>query len=507
MTPPDDPGSRRQRASGRHVARRTVVLGSLSLSLANLAGAIVVFVLLAFVLPTPDGIDEQRSRILNLILAGAYTGTVAVGGVIFGARQASRRLRWLVEERRPDRHERRLAVRIPLASASRQTALWGLAALLFALVNGLQDVLLGVEVGLTVLIGGLTTSTTSYLLLVHLNRRVVARAYAGRSLHRPPGAGVAWRAVLTWTLGTGLPLAGITLLSGLAIGLDVSRRELAIAVFVLGLTALATGLLTVLQFARGMADPLRALRRSLERIERGDLDVDVPITETTEIGVLQAGVTRMVEGLRERERVRDLFGRHVGEDVARTAIADGVALGGEERFAAALFVDVVDSTGLAEHSSPHAVLELLNSFFAVVVEVVDAHGGVVNKFMGDAVLAVWGAPLAHDDPAGAALAAARVLGERLPVEVTELRAGTGVAAGQVVAGNLGASTRLEYTVIGDPVNVASRLSGMAKDHDPAVLVDRAVLDRADPAEAVRWVDAGEVVLRGRSSPTPLATPA
>lgn len=483
-----------------------MVLGSLSLSVANLAGAVVVFVLLAFVLPVPDGIEQDRTRVLNLVLAGVYVGTAAAAGVAFGARDAGRRLRWLVEDRSPTGTERRQAVRIPLASGVRQTAIWGLAAVLFAVVNGLQDVLLGVEVGLTVLIGGLTTSATTYLLLAHINRGVVARAYAGRSLHRPPGAGVAWRAVLTWTLGTGLPLTGLTLLSGLAIGLDVDRRELAVAVFVLGLTALATGLLTVVQFARGMADPLRSLRRSLERIERGDLDVDVPITETTEIGVLQAGVTRMVEGLRERERVRDLFGRHVGEDVARTAIADGVALGGEERFAAALFVDVVDSTGLAEHSSPHAVLDLLNSFFAVVVEVVDAHGGVVNKFMGDAVLAVWGAPLAHDDPAGAALAAARVLGERLPVEVTGLRAGTGVAAGQVVAGNLGASTRLEYTVIGDPVNVASRLSGLAKDHDPAVLADRAALVAAAPSEAACWRDAGEVTLRGRSTPTPLATP-
>src|SRR5204863_7521346 len=109
-----------------------------------------------------------------------------------------------------------------------------------------------------------------------------------------------------------------------------------------------------------------------------------------------AGFNRMVAGLRERERLRDLFGRQVGEDVARRALEEGVTLGGEEREAAALFVDIVDSTGFAIDRPAKEVVQALNRFFTVVVEVTNDHGGLVNKFSGDAALCVFGAPLEQE---------------------------------------------------------------------------------------------------------------
>lgn len=495
------------RTQGARIVRRLVVRGALALAVANMAGAAVVFTMLAFVLPVPDGTDEVTVRLVNLILGASYA--VIAGGVggALGVREVRRRLAWLLEGRAPDRAERRRTIRIPLGSSLRQLFFWVVAAIGFTIGNGLLSVLLGVEIGLTILIGGLTTTATTYLLLERLNRPAVARALAGHHVRRAPGAGVAWKTVLTWGLGTGLPLVGLTLLAGLSLGLDVTRQELALAVFVLGLTALATGFGSIVVYARGLADPLRDLRTVIRRIETGDLDVEVAITDTTEVGVLQSGVDRMVAGLRDRDRLRDLFGRHVGEDIARRAIDEGVELGGVERTAAALFVDVVDSTGLARRDSPVAVLELLNDFFAVVVEVVDEHGGVVNKFMGDAALAIWGAPLGHPDPASSALACARTLAGRLSAEVEGLSAGIGVACGLVVAGNLGAATRLEYTVIGDPVNLASRLSAHANAEGLPVLADADTVGQASPEEQARWRGAGEVTVRGRDVPTPLAVPA
>lgn len=492
--------------SGRSVVRRCLTLSALSTLLANLAGAVVVFVLLAFVLPLPDVADEPRVLLSNLVVASVYAVTAAVVGGVFSMVDAARRLRWLVEERTPTTAERRRTLRIPRASTIRQLCLWGLAAVGFTVLNARLSVLLGIEIGLTILIGGLTVSATTLLLLQRSGRPVVARALTGVALRRSPGASVAVKTVLTWGLGTGLPLVGLTLLSGVALGLEIPRVELARAVFVLGLTALGTGLLSILILARSLADPLRGLRRTLEAIQRGELDTDIAITDTTEVGVLQAGVNAMLAGLRERDRVRDLFGRHVGEDVARRALADGVELGGQDREVAALFVDVIDSTALAEQVDPQEVLRLLNEFFAVVVDVVDQHGGTVNKFLGDAALAIWGAPLDSADATSEALAAAREIGERLTADVPGLRAGVGVAAGTVVAGNLGASTRLEYTVIGDAVNVASRLSGRAKEVDGLVLADAAMLDDASAEEASRWVLDGEVTLRGRRRPTTLARP-
>jgi adenylate cyclase len=203
--------------------------------------------------------------------------------------------------------------------------------------------------------------------------------------------------------------------------------------------------------------------------------------------------------------IRDVFGRQVGADVARKALSEEVSLGGETREIAVLFVDIVGSTAIAADRPPEDVVDLLNRFFAVVVEVVESCGGWVNKFEGDAALAVFGAPLAVDGAPGRALRAARELDERLRERVPDLEAGIGVAAGQAVAGNIGAESRFEYTVIGDPVNEAARLTELAKEHDPHVLASQAALDAAGD-EAERWEPGDEVTLRGRPEATRLARP-
>jgi adenylate cyclase len=214
----------------------------------------------------------------------------------------------------------------------------------------------------------------------------------------------------------------------------------------------------------------------------------------------------MAAGLRERERLRDLFGRHVGPDVARRALEAGVELGGEVREAAVLFVDVIGSTKLATELEPQEVVKRLNVFFGIVLAVVNEHGGWINKFEGDAALCVFGVPTPLEDAAGSALAAARELCLRLEAE-SPLEASIGVSAGEVVAGNIGAAERFEYTVIGDPVNEAARLTTAAKQHQPRLLASGRALGRAAPEEAANWRLDGEMTLTGRSEPTVLAQPA
>jgi adenylate cyclase len=147
------------------------------------------------------------------------------------------------------------------------------------------------------------------------------------------------------------------------------------------------------------------------------------------------------------------------------------------------------------------VVALLNRFFSVVVDVVEEHGGWINKFEGDAALAVFGAPVEHPDPAGGALAAARVLAGRLPVEVPEVAVGIGVSAGDAVAGNVGSMRRFEYTVIGDPVNEAARLTELAKDHPGRAVASEATVLAAAEDERAHWERDREVALRGRDEPT------
>jgi adenylate cyclase len=252
---------------------------------------------------------------------------------------------------------------------------------------------------------------------------------------------------------------------------------------------------------------VRSVRDALARVEAGDHDVQVDVFDGSDLGLLQAGFNRMNAGLREREELRDLFGRHVGEEVARAAQEHGIELGGEELEVAVLFVDVIGSTRLASECPPQDVVSRLNEFFGVVVNVVEECGGWINKFEGDGALAVFGAPLPLDDAAGCALKAARTLAARLADDVPRLEAGIGVSAGEVVAGNVGAAERFEYTVIGDPVNEAARLCELAKQRPERLLASTAALERAGEQERARWALGDAVTLRGRGVETRLATPA
>src|SRR5204863_8343008 len=129
------------------------------------------------------------------------------------------------------------------------------------------------------------------------------------------------------------------------------------------LLPLAVGVATTVIAARSIAEPIRSVREGLAAVEGGDIGVEVPVYDASEVGLLQAGFNTMASGLREREELRDLFGRHVGEDVARRALEEGIELGGEMRFAGVLFVDITGSTRLASETAPERVVDLLNRFF------------------------------------------------------------------------------------------------------------------------------------------------
>jgi adenylate cyclase len=286
-------------------------------------------------------------------------------------------------------------------------------------------------------------------------------------------------------------------------------QDVGAAVIGLAVAGLVTGSLATVTVARSVADPLDQVRAALGRVEEGDLDVHVPVDDGGEVGLLQAGVNQMVDGLRERHRLADLFGRHVGTEVARRALTEGAGLDSEQREASALFVDVVGSTAMAEVLPPQEVVRTLNAFFGAVVAAVSAEGGWVNKFEGDGALCVFGAPAAQPDHAARALRAARDLKRRIEALAAAhpgLDAAIGVSSGQVVAGNVGTEQRYEYTIIGRPVNEAARLSELAKGRDGRVLASAGALERAGD-EARRWASLGTVGLRGQQAPTAIFEPA
>ena len=171
-----------------------------------------------------------------------------------------------------------------------------------------------------------------------------------------------------------------------------SADELFMPILLLAIAALLSGLVGTILTAMSIADPLRQLRWAHGEVQRGNYNTHMKIYDASMLGLLQAGFNDMVRELSERQRLRDLFGRYVGEDVARRALESSPELGGQERNVAVLFVDLVGSTQLAATRPSAEIVGLLNEFFRIVVETVNRHGGFVDKFQGDAALAIFGCP-------------------------------------------------------------------------------------------------------------------
>jgi adenylate cyclase len=472
----------------------------------NLIAAVLVFVISYFVIPAPT---PTRDTVVSLAIAvPTYVAFAVVVGALLGTRQALGALRWATSGREPDEAERRQALRVPLRLTQIQAVLWLSGAALFTLLSVLIQPDRALTTGLTVGIAGVVGGGIAFLLAEFVLRPIAARALAAAPVAAGPrGAGVGDRMVIFWCLGTGAPVVGLVVTAILTLANDeTTRTRLAVTCLVIGGVVLSFGLLTTILNARAVVAPVLSVRDALLHVERGELDREVVVYDGTELGLLQSGFNQMVHGLREREHLRDVFGRHVGREVAEAASSGAIELGGESREVSVLFVDLVGSTRFASERSPTVVVEMLNRFFAVVVDEVDRRHGLVNKFMGDAVLAIFGAPVELPDHAGAALAAARAMGRRLSEEVPDIGAGIGVATGEVVAGNVGHQSRFEYTVIGDAVNAAARLTELAKEVPGCVLAACSSVEAADEEEAAHWAFHRGITLRGRTAETPTAVP-
>lgn len=480
----------------------------LALAIANLAGVAVVVSCIVWVLPGGEIDDVPQVLAVNAVMAAVFLVVVVPFGVLWGETWLRSGRRWVQEGRAPTESELTAVLQAPMRLFVVHGTLWLVAAALFAALNAFIEIELVARVAFTVALGGLTTSAVTYLLAERITRPLAKAALSMRTVERPRLPGVTTRTMLGWALGTGVPLVGLIIVGifGLVEPEEASTTSLAITMIALAGTALLVGWTVMVLGARAVAEPIGGLRRAIRALGDGDLGARVEVSDGSVLGLLQAGFNDMAHGLQEREALRDLYGRQVGVEVARDVLERGTALGGEQREVAVLFVDVVGSTRLAATLPAEQVVARLNRFFGVVVDEVHGHGGWVNKFQGDATLVVFGAPEELDDPAGRALAAARGLARRLPHEVPELQAGIGVAYGPVVAGNIGDERRFEFTVIGDPVNEAARLTELAKARTPMLVASSRAVESAGVVERRRWRIDGSAHLRGRTEPTQLAIP-
>lgn len=261
--------------------------------------------------------------------------------------------------------------------------------------------------------------------------------------------------------------------------------------------------------ARRITHPLLRVVWASRAVASGDLEQQVEVTTQDEVGILAESFNEMVEGLRRGQFIRDAFGRAVSPEVLEELLAGGLELGGETRQVTVLFSDIRGFTSLSESLEPQVVVQWLNEYLGMMTAAISAHGGVVNKFVGDAVVAIFGAPQHQPDHADRAILAALEMERRLAGlnRVREqrgempLRNGIGLSTGPVVAGIIGSEDRWEYTVIGDVVNVASRLEGLTKEFPAYTLLVTAETIAALGDQAGLIVhDLGDIQVKGRVQP-------
>jgi adenylate cyclase len=287
------------------------------------------------------------------------------------------------------------------------------------------------------------------------------------------------------------------------LGIRTAHVEVGVAVasFVLAIATAAF-------LGRSLVRPLRELEAAMHRVEGGDLDVRAKTNgRNDEIAHLARSFNSMIEGLERERLVRDLFGQYVSPEVAALAIERKGRLDGQLVEATALFVDIRDFTALAERLAPHALIRILNRFLSAASAAVAREGGMVNKFGGDSMLAVFGTPLnpAADHAARAVRAALAIRAavdrfnqEERDSDHPDLRVGIGVATGEVIAGNVGGEDKVEYTVIGDAVNLASRLQTLTKETGQPILVSDPTARAAGAVAS--FITVGDVTVRGKREP-------
>lgn len=461
---------------------------------ANVVGAGVVTLLILALNATAT----HHQVVVLMKAAGIAVAASVVIGVSVGAIVQRRTLRWVLRARTPDETDARRAVRLPLDMAMIAVILWTLDAVLFgglaSSIDTQTDTIFAVGGG--VVLAGMCSAGITYLLVARVAQPVIRMALTAYPPGRSPILSVRWRLLLVWLLTTGIPVLGIVLI----LAAPPERTHIRGAGIAAACVALAVGAAATALAARAIGKPLRDAVGVLHRVGDGDLGVEVRVEDPGEIGQLQQGINDMMAGLRERDRVQDLFGRHVGLSVAREALRSGVTLSGESRRVVALFVDITGSTMLTRTTDPAGFVAMLNRFFEIVVDEVESSGGLLNKFEGDAALCVFGAPVELIDAETSALRTARAIRDRVAA-VGEVSVGVGVAAGPAIAGQVGSPSRLEYTVIGDAVNEAARLTDIAKAVPGCVVASESVIERCSPVEREHWAPSAEVVLRGRDVPT------
>lgn len=285
-------------------------------------------------------------------------------------------------------------------------------------------------------------------------------------------------------------------------------RRLARWIMAVSLGGIALATVFGAGFARRLSRPVQRLAAHTRLIAQGDYQTQLDLSRQDELGALAEAFNSMSTGLAERDQVRDLLDKNVSPEVAAEMMREGSGLGGEERRVSILFADLRGFTTMSENLPPREIVSLLNRYLDRMSQAIEAEGGVIDKFIGDEIMALFGAPVPNTQCALRAVKAALSMRDALSKLNEELTAegqptlafGVGINTAHVVAGNIGSANRLNYSVIGDGVNLAARLQSQTRnpDFDTDIIISDETYKFASSAATVSVRDLGNVTVKGRS---------
>lgn len=484
----------------------------LTMLLGNLGGALVTFAYFRFLDPSAlDGVAPMRWA-EGLYFLVAFTALFAAGRIA-----ASRWLGPLVRHPGPlpagpeAATLRRRAVLVPVFFATLTYCGWWLSALIWGvgwpLLAGHFHPASALRQSFGIIVvSGTLVSVFIFLATEHQWRRRLPQLLPDGNLSATgaPRLPVRRRLLVLLLLISVMPLAvqsvATVVRANALLGADEAAHTAIIQNLVLVQVLLAvTGLLVAVRLAGfiagSVAGPLRTLRGAMAQVEQGALDTRCPVVSNDELGEVSEGFNRMVAGLRDRERIRDTFGRYVSPEVRDEILSGRTPAAGGQREVSILFADLRDFTPWVESCPPQEVVAGLNAYFTEMDAAIRAHGGLVLQFIGDEIEAVFGAPQSDPQHADHAVAAALEMQSRLAAWNAARRArgervlrhGIGIHSGTVVAANIGSSERMAYALVGDAVNVASRIEALNKQFGTELLISgttRSLLREPPPLRAM-----------------------
>ena len=473
--------------------------------LANFAGAGVCYSYFAFF----DSSSPVSLISVGLLISIFMTGGLIVVGFILNRRWEkglSKYVRSRMDERSVSRgleeEARRKILNLPFIAALVALINWVMASLIMAGYNFIEILQVGapaaaffqaLRIFVGVIISGVITSAIVFFVVEIQVRKAWPHFFPKGGLTRTEGAlqmRLRTRLFISFLLASFVPMILMAVLSynKARLMLDMNPETVLQSLFHLTafllIAALAVAVILSYLVSSSIIVPVKGMERAMVKVQKGDLKTSAKVSANDELGVLAESFDQMIEGLRDRERIKETFGRFVTPEIAQAILENQPVLGGENTEVSILFSDVRNYTAICEQLSPGEVVSLLNDYFSYMVRAIEQHHGLVYQFVGDGIMAVFGAPVklaGHADrsvqSALAMLDALDRFNAEVRVGLPPISIGIGINTGPVVAGIIGTEQRMEYRVVGDAVNLAARIEALNKEFHTDVLISRATADQ------------------------------